>query len=278
MAKKKIKIQQPTYEKPLKDNDIKEIWSDITSSTTKRKKTKTTTPYTNNAKVDSIVMPLSGQSYNPDPELHDRLLNYATAKALDNLVEHHQKEVNLKQHQNITRALYSDTYPPVDKTMIEEADSDSTTVCDEDSLVLGEIKPKISKRLTKQQEMKRERRNLMKQEEKKKKALNRVKRIEEQAKYSQKISKKTTKDYTPKKLSKVEQIITKPKRSGKDKYEDDDIDIGFEEVGTLRNIQPSNNLVRSTFTNFQRRGLIEPKKLKLYQRRYQLKTKLKIGS
>ncbi|XP_048378581.1 ribosome biogenesis protein NOP53 [Stegostoma tigrinum] len=292
------RIQKPVVKtKPVSNNnptrDFYDLWSNTSPldkelegkdtwflEQTKKKPLKR--PYKLNQKpsqVSAIEVIAPGGSYNPTFESHQALL-----------LEAHEVEVKkLRAEEKINRqvAFPSSEELPTEDTVLQElcqgllVDSDGeeqgkgSKAAEEskDGLVWHAVscEKKTEKERKKQKLMKKQKHRLKQQKEaqQKQQDLFRLRSIKGEVKeLEQKLAKRKAERVEKRKVE-----ANKPRRLGRLKYEDPDLDVKLSDelTGTLRALKPEGSILADRFKSLQKRNLIEPRIRAKFKRKHKLK-------
>eukprot|EP00061_Rhincodon_typus_P016896 g45348.t1 len=219
------------------------------------------------SQVSAIEVIAPGGSYNPTFESHQALL-----------LEAHEVEVKkLRAEEKINRqvAFPSSEELPTEETVLQElcqgllVDSDGeeqdkgpkAAEESEDGLVWNAVccEKKTEKERKKEKLMKKQRHRLKQQKDaqQKQQDLFRLRSIKGEVKELElKLAKRKAK-----RVEKRKAEANKPRRLGRLKYEDPDLDVKLSDelTGTLRALKPEGSILADRFKSLQKRNLIEPR-------------------
>ncbi|XP_046849456.1 ribosome biogenesis protein NOP53-like [Xenia sp. Carnegie-2017] len=232
-------------------------------------------------KVRSTMPALSvchpGASYNPTFNDHQALLFAACQVELfkEKEIKKLQRQLQFPSEEEMTKL------PSWEEEMQQGLFGDeSNAECsdDNDDKECGVMLPCFSgkeRKTIKERQKAKERKKeelyfkIQRDEKAKENEVFRVKSIKKELKKS----KEKMQERLKKKEEKILKSSSKPKRLGRQKFEEMNIEIQLmdELKGSLRNLKPEGNLFEDRFKSFQRRNIIEPRRPIMPHRKYKLK-------
>ena len=220
--------------------------------------------------ISAVEVPLPGASYNPSFEDHQKLLQ----KALDIELQKKEEEDRLKRTVGRYRRKMNEEIAQKEwlKEMSQGLDDYSENDMEETEPACEPLirNPPVraENRKTRAQRNRELRAKLMQENRMKSKEFNiKESKVYKLRSYMKEIKLEGFKsELRQKKREEVnKQKMYEPKRIGPNKFEDPDLEFNFstEITGSLRTVKTDGNLLKDRFLSFQKRSLIEPRKLSL---------------
>jgi len=217
------------------------------------------------SEIEAVEIINPGGSYNPSVEEHGKLLKEA----------YDEQMIRRKEFKTVMDQLKKDPKEKNAEPMKEfDIGGDDSFEEDDDSEEKEHISVEFVPRLTQAQINKKKRRKIHEAIVEKHKKLKELKKQNlSQAQEEDKEEKKKIEDKKKERKLKKEKYKNNTKRLGKEKIPEKDIEVLLtdELPSSLRELNPKTSLIEDRFYSLQRRNIIEPRRIKDYERRYKMK-------
>ncbi|KYN33330.1 hypothetical protein ALC56_12041 [Trachymyrmex septentrionalis] len=226
--------------------------------------------------LPAVEIPHPGTSYNPSYNDHQKLLHNIGQKELELMKQdEHLNRVTTqmfdkislqKRDENIMKEMLEGL--PENQTALsfksveeDHEEENSSTIIANDKSKKNIKKTRVQKRKQREQKQAINKRALMKIEKKKISDIYKLKTLQKQIEAKE----RKQEILRQKRMKKHERESLMPKTLSKTKFEpiDPDFQLAEELTGNLRNLKPSNNLLKERYKSLQQRNIIAPAVIKL---------------
>ncbi|XP_008820473.1 ribosome biogenesis protein NOP53 isoform X2 [Nannospalax galili] len=239
------------------------------------------------SRVPAVEVTPAGASYNPTFEDHQALLQEAHEVELQRQKEAEKLERQLALPTEEQAATQESVFQEMCEGLLEESDSEDEPGCVKrleaedgaESSPAGPAPSTAERRMEKKTEQQRRREKAARKLWVQQTAL-RAARLQHQelfrlrgikAQVAQRLA-ELARRRERRRMRRLAEA-DKPRRLGRLKYQDPDIDVQLssELTGSLRTLKPEGNILRDRFKSFQKRNMIEPRERAKFKRKYKVK-------
>ncbi|XP_078464869.1 ribosome biogenesis protein NOP53 [Lampetra fluviatilis] len=231
------------------------------------------------SRVPAVEAPLPGLSYNPAYEDHQMLLLDAHAVEVKKLREQRKLERQLRYPAGQERPTQASLFKEICEGLFEESEGEEEAEKADVEEGAKKVSVRAVSRLDKKTPQQRRREKAAKDQERRRKAekVARVRGLEaQQLRRVRKEVHARQAELARRKLHRQEKRlrnINKPKRLGRLKYAEPDVDLKLSDelVGTLRELKPEGSLLMDRFKSFHKRNMLEPRERAKFKRKHKVK-------